>query len=177
MKKAWLTVFLVGLLVFGTLVAAGCPFCPGGGTTKVMWSIGECWIILHVHSPVDLGEAVGPGEILESNGNPVTVLTNCRGYTLQVRVSRFHVPHDFCGDLLADFSWRVGSSAASPGVTFVQSSWTQFPNFGVDVTVATSSTPSLPGGDTYLMDYKYLTDSCDVGGHYWVELCYTVTAP
>ncbi len=161
-----LTLLLVGLLALGSGLAA-----EESQGTSALWSVEGCWIKLEVHSPANLGTITGPGQVIESTGNPVALTTNCGKWVLEIEATDVKAPIS-AEEVLEDFEWRVGECPS--GVT-CQDTYVNFPGLNERMTAAEPKHEIFEA--KFGMDYRYTSDMHDLPGDYRVELLYTVTTP
>lgn len=165
-KISSVTLLLVGLLALGSGLAA-----EESQETSAFWNVPGCWITLEVHDPADLGTITGPGQVIESTGNPVALLTNCSEWVLNIMATDVSAP--ISADMvLEDFEWRVGE--CPPGVK-CQHAYTNFSGLNQEMLVAEPKNEVHEA--EFGIDYRYTSDMNDLPGDYRVDLVYTVTTP
>jgi len=172
--------FLALAVALATLVTLGGLAQSEQGTTVVYWSA-VCWIRLNVHPDVNLGTIDATSfdvGYLEKGGGPVSVRTNCKGYTLNAEATDVSFPTGFDGGIgdgtaaiLQDFYWKVATVTGNP--YNVQDTYTNFTALNTPKLVGEADNPAT---HAFGMQYKYMIDIYDIPGDYSVTIRYTATA-
>ena len=131
----------------------------------------EEWIVIALHSSIDLGTIDGSGYVMGSGlppcdalGNGVFIVSNSpTGWDISLQAGSIATPPCYSSDLLSVFFWEIDNSEFHPASALAIQ----------PVIVASSNSPGMA---QHSLGYRYTPTTAECGGDYSITLIYTATA-